>query len=82
MIPSSTIDFNVVEARQNGQSAVAGRVLFSFTSPAKIELDEPREVVPQTMMLSAACRSPNHPLQVGSMPQYFRGIFHSCMGTY
>jgi hypothetical protein len=41
MIPSSTIDFDVVEARQNGRSAVAGRVLFSFTSPAKIELDEP-----------------------------------------
>ena len=25
--------------------------------------------------------SPNHPLQDESMPQYFRGIFHSCMGT-
>jgi hypothetical protein len=36
MIPSSTIDFDVVEARQNGQNAVAGRVLFSFTSPAKL----------------------------------------------
>jgi hypothetical protein len=36
MIPSSTIDFDVVKARQNGQSAVAGRVLFSFTNPAKL----------------------------------------------
>jgi hypothetical protein len=36
MIPSSTIDFDVVEARQNGRSAVAGRVLFSYTSPAKL----------------------------------------------
>ncbi len=25
--------------------------------------------------------SPNNPLQDESMPQYFRGIFHSCMGT-
>jgi hypothetical protein len=36
MIPLWTIDFDVVEARQNGPSAVAGRVLFSFTSPAKL----------------------------------------------
>jgi hypothetical protein len=46
MIPSSTIDFDVVKARQNGQSAVAGRrksfVLIHLSR--QIELDEPREV--------------------------------------
>ncbi len=36
MIPSSTIDFDVLKARQNGQCVVAGRVLFSFTSPAQL----------------------------------------------
>jgi len=35
---------------------------------------------PQTMM-SAACPSPNGQLGNGSMPRYFRGTFHSCMGT-
>ncbi len=47
MIPSSTIDFDVVEARQNqnGRSAAAGRVLFSFTSPAKLNQISLREVV-------------------------------------
>ncbi len=47
MIPFLTIDFDVVEARPNGRSAVlAGRVLFSFTSPAKLNyLDEPWEEV-------------------------------------
>ena len=28
---------DVVEARQNGRSVVVGRVLFSFTSPAKLK---------------------------------------------
>jgi hypothetical protein len=45
MILLPTIDFNVAKARQNGQNAVAGRVLFSFTPPAKVGLDEPWEVV-------------------------------------
>jgi hypothetical protein len=46
MIPSLTIDFDVVEARQNGRSAAAGRVLFSFTSPAKLnQMSLAREVV-------------------------------------
>ncbi len=35
---------------------------------------------PQTMV-SAARPSPNGPLGDESMPQYFRGIFHSYMGT-
>jgi hypothetical protein len=35
---------------------------------------------PQTMV-SAACPSPNDPLGNKSVPQYFRGTFHSCMGT-
>ncbi len=29
--------------------------------------------------MSATCHSPDHPLRDGRMPQYFRGIFHSCM---
>jgi hypothetical protein len=36
MISLWTIDVDVVEARQNGRSVVVGRVLFSFTSPAKL----------------------------------------------
>jgi hypothetical protein len=32
-------------------------------------------------MVSAACPSPNDPLGNGSVPLYFRGPFHSCMGT-
>ena len=32
-------------------------------------------------MVSAACPSPNDPLGNGSVPQYFRGTFHSYMGT-
>ena len=36
--------------------------------------------LPQTIV-SAACPSPNGPLENGSMPLYFRGTFHSCMGT-
>jgi hypothetical protein len=35
---------------------------------------------PQTMV-SAACSSPNDPLGNGSVPQLFRGTFHSCMDT-
>ena len=35
---------------------------------------------PQTMV-SATCPSPNDPLGNGSVPQYFSGIFHYCMGT-
>ena len=35
---------------------------------------------PQTMV-SAACPSPNDPLGNGSVPRYFRGTFHLCMGT-
>jgi hypothetical protein len=45
MTPSLTIYLNVNKARKNGQSAVAGTVLFSFTSPAQILPDEPWEVV-------------------------------------
>ncbi len=42
MIPSPTIDFDVVEARQNGQSAVVGRKSFVLIHLSRqIELDEP-----------------------------------------
>jgi hypothetical protein len=48
MIPSSTIDFDVIEARQNGQSAVSTVVAGSFLStffPRQISVDLRREVV-------------------------------------
>ena len=35
---------------------------------------------PQTMVF-AACPSPNDPLGNESVPRYFRGTFHLCMGT-
>jgi hypothetical protein len=41
MIPSSTIDFDVIEARQNGQSAIstvaAGSFVIYFLFPPNIE---------------------------------------------
>jgi hypothetical protein len=47
MIRLLTIDFDVIKARQNGQSAVVGRVLpegtnfFWLPSPPRINLEEP-----------------------------------------
>jgi hypothetical protein len=40
MIPSSTIDFDVVEARQNGQSTVCGKSFVLIHLSRQIELDE------------------------------------------
>jgi hypothetical protein len=45
MIPLSTIDFDVVEARQNGQSTVCGKSFVLIHLSCQIELEEPREVV-------------------------------------
>jgi len=36
---------------------------------------------PYQTMVSANCPSPNGPLGNGIMPRYFKGTFHSCMGT-
>jgi hypothetical protein len=46
MIPSLTIDFDVVKAKQNGRSAVCGKCFVLIHLSRQIELDEPREVVP------------------------------------
>jgi hypothetical protein len=55
MIPSSTIDFNVVKARKNnGRSAVwyhSGKSFVLIHLSRQIELDEPREVMLRTHSL-------------------------------
>ena len=45
MIPLSTIDFDVVKARQNGQSTVCRKSFGLIHLSRQIELDEPWEVV-------------------------------------
>ncbi len=45
MIPSSTIGFDVVKARQNGRSTVCGKSFVLIHLSRQIELDERRDVV-------------------------------------
>jgi hypothetical protein len=45
MIPLSTIEFDVVEARQNSQTTVCGKSFVLIHLSRQIELDEPQEVV-------------------------------------